>query len=102
MMTGFKRKEIPISRRLINLGIWKHLTISCVEVLQLHFAITSKYSFIAVLINRVESASLVLAGRASAARLRDHLQLKRALPAASHCCPGDFIRGCTQESFHPQ
>lgn len=47
-------------------------------------AITSKCSFIVVLIHGVESVSLVFAGGASAARLRDHLQLKRGLPTASH------------------
>lgn len=49
-----------------------------------HIAITSKCSFIVVLINRVESASLVFAGGASAARLRDHLQIKKGLSTASH------------------
>lgn len=47
-------------------------------------AITSKCSFIVVLINGVESFSLVFAGGASAARLRDHLQLKKGVPTASH------------------
>lgn len=46
-------------------------------------AITSKRSFIVVLIHKIESISLVFAGGASAARLRDHLQLKRGLPTAS-------------------
>lgn len=47
-------------------------------------AITSECSFIVVLIHGVESISLVFAGWASAARLRDHLQLKRGLLTTSH------------------